>query len=252
MLRKFVLATLMGVKQFLRTPLFLVLMVILPIVFIIGAFLRTPDAAFAVSVPEGALRQPLAVGMIDLHGAVMVPMTVAFLTGMAGLFVMLGARQGDHRLVVAGYSPEMLLGVRLLLITGVGLLITAVSVGVTLLFFRPEQLGLFFAVNLIQALQYGFLGAIAGTFLSSISGTYLMFFTPMIDVGIIQNPMFGRESVDLWAKMLPGYLPTEALMDVSFSPRFDSAATLALALSYLLATGLVAAILFRRVMKLRR
>ena len=252
MLNKFRLAAIMGAKQFLRTPLFLVLMVILPVVFIIGAFLRTPDAPFLVAVPEGGLRLAMPVGMIDLHGAVMVPMTVAFLTGLAGMFVMLGARQGDHRLVVAGYSPEMLLGVRLLLITAIGLLITAVSVGVTLLFFRPEQPGLFFAVNLVQALQYGFLGAIAGTFLSAISGTYLMFFFPMIDAGIIQNPMFGRESVDLWVKFLPGYLPTEALMDVSFSARFDTAGTVALALGYLLAIGLVAAVLFRRVMKLRR
>lgn len=241
----------MGAKQLLRTPLFIILMVALPIVFIVGAFLRTPNAQFVVLVPEGVDQLRISVGMTDLHGAVMVPMTVAFLTGLAGLFVMLGARQGDHRMVVAGYSPEILLGVRLLLITTIGLLITTVSVGVTLIFFRPEQLGLFFAVNLVQALQYGFLGSIAGTFLSSISGTYLMFFFPMIDIGIIQNPMFGRETIALWIKFLPGYLPTEVLMDVSYSAHFDTIGPLALAIIYLIGIVLLATTLFRSVMKLR-
>jgi len=194
----------------------------------------------------------MPVGMIDLHGAIMVPVTVSFPTGLAGLFVMLGARQGDCHLVVAGYSPEMLLAVRLFLVTIMSMLITAISVGVTMLQLRPEQPGLFFGTNLVQALKYGFLGAIAGTFLSSISGTYLVFFVPMIDVGILQNPMFGRESIDLWVRSLPGYAPTEVLMDVSFSSRFDTFGMLILAAAYLLAIALLAAVLFRQVMKLRR
>ena len=75
------------------------------------------------------------------------------------------------------------------------LFITLIAMGVTLIDFRPPQLGMFFLVNLLSALHYAFLGAVAGTFLSPMSGTYLMFFVPMIDIGLIQNSMFPRDTV---------------------------------------------------------
>lgn len=43
--------------------------------------------------------------MVDVQGAVMVAITVAFLAGLAGLFVVLGSAEADRRLVLAGYRP---------------------------------------------------------------------------------------------------------------------------------------------------
>ncbi len=246
MVRQLIVATVAGLKQYLRNPLFLILLVVLPPTFITLSFAVTPDAALSVMLPEGGsiIEQP--VGMPDLHGAVLVPMTVAFLAGILGMFVMLSSREADRRLVNAGYPPSLLLLVRLGIISIISIFITLVAVGITVIDFVPEQPGLFFLINLVSALHYAFIGAVVGTFLSAMSGTYVMFFMPMIDIGFVQNPMFARGDVDLWVKALPGYTPMEVLMDISFTPAFDTAGELALALVYLLGLAAVAGALFRQ------
>jgi len=244
MVRQLTVATVTGLMQYLRNPLFVILLVILPPTFITLSFAVTPDTAFSVAVPEGGRTVDQPVGMVNLHGAVMVPITVAFLAGILGMFVMLSSREADRRLVNAGYPPFLLLLVRLGIITIISIFITLLAVAITVIDFVPEQPGLFFLINLVSALQYAFIGAVVGTFLSAMSGTYVMFFMPMIDIGIVQNPMFARGDVDWWVKALPGYTPMEVLMDISFTPAFDTAGELALALVYLLGLAAVAAALF--------
>lgn len=237
----------MGARQYLRNGLFIALLIVLPPAFITLSFATTPDALLPVGLLEDGERQVFLLGMPDLHGALMVPMTAAFLSGFVGLFIMFNAREGDRRLVIAGYGLSNLLAVRLTMIVVLSLAITLLAVGVTLISFRPEQPGLFFLTNLISALQYAFFGAVAGTFLSAISGTYLLFFTPMIDIGLVQNPMFPRESIEWWVKLLPGYAPMEVLTDVSFTTGFDTWGFLGYSVLYTLAIGAVAAVLFVRV-----
>ncbi len=58
--------------------------------------------------------------------------------------------------------------------------------------------------------------------------------------------MLARGEAAWWVKILPGYTPMEVLMDVSFTPGFDTGAELALALVYLLGLAAVAAALFWR------
>lgn len=246
MRRQFSLAIRMATKQYLRNPLFIVLLIGLPPTFITLAFVSTPEASLPLEVPQGASQLTQMVTMPDLHGAIMIPITVAFLSGMLGMFVMLSARQGDQRLVMAGYSPTLLVIVRLVVITVMGVLITILSVGITLLSWQPNQLALFFVANLLPAIQYGFLGAIVGTYLSATSGTYLMFFLPMIDVGLIQNPMFPRQDVQLWVKLLPDYAPMEVLIDTSFSAGFDTGLFLVGAALYAAVLAVAAGVLFRR------
>ena len=226
-------ATAMGLRQHLRNALFVVLLVGLPVAFITLSFARTPDVPFAVAVPEGSATVSAPVGMRDLHGAIMVPMTVSFLAGILGMFVMIVSREGDRRLVRAGFPALNLLGSRLAVIAGLSLAITTISVAATLPGFVPEQLPLFFLITLVSALQYAFIGAAVGMFLSPMSGTYLMFFAPMIDIGLIQNPMFPREAIAGWTKLLPGYWPMDVLLDVSFTSTFDEGDALLLSLLYL-------------------
>jgi hypothetical protein len=73
-----------------------------------------------------------------------------------------------------------------------------------------------------------------------------MFFAPMIDIGLIQNPMFPRESVDWWVKLLPGYRPMDVLLDVSFTPSFDELSALLVSLLYLAALAALGLLAFRR------
>jgi hypothetical protein len=199
-----------------------------------------------VTATVGDVEGPVTVGMRNLHGAIMVPMTVSFLAGILGLFVMIVSREGDRRVLRAGLPARTLLLSRLAVIAAFSTAITVVSVAATLPAFVPEQLALFFVVNLVAALQYAFLGAAVGLFLSPMSGTYLMFFTPMIDVGLLQNPMFPRDEVAWWVQALPGYWPMEVLVDVAFTPDFDRVEALLAALIYLAAMALVGLAAFRR------
>lgn len=237
----------LGLRQYLRHGLFVTFLAVLPPAFITLSFIVTPDAVLSVTVPEGGRSVVEPVGMATLHGAIMAPMTVAFLSGILGLFVMLTSREADRRLVASGYPLLLLLGVRLALIGALSLLITALAVSFTLIDFRPPQLGLFVLINLVSALHYAFIGAVVGTFLSAMSGTYLMFFLPMIDIGLVQSPMFPRESIAWWMKLLPGYTPTNVLVDVSFSDAFDTGVDLAVALAYLAGLALVGVLAFWRV-----
>ena len=77
------------------------------------------------------------------------------------------------------------------------------------------------------------------------SGTYLMFFAPMIDVGLIQNPMFPRGAIDWWVQLLPGYWPMELLLDASFTPGFDRGDAFFFSVLYLAAVAAVGVVAFR-------
>jgi len=237
-------ATVLGLRQYLRNSLFVVFLVILPPAFITLSFAVTPHAPAVVSVPERGATLTPDVGMVRLHGAVMVPITVSFLAGILGLFVMLGSREADRRLVAAGYPVARLLLVRLGIIATLTTFITLLAVAVTLIDFRPPQLGMFVLINLVSALQYALLGAIAGTFLSAVTGTYLMFFAPMIDVGIVQNPMFPRDAVSWWVQLLPAYAPTDVLLDASFTDSFDATGRLLVSLLYLALLAALALLAF--------
>ncbi len=69
----------------------------------------TPDQPAPVELAEGGARTITILSMVDVHGAIMVPITVAFLGGLAGLFVVLGSADADRRLVIAGYRPPEVL-----------------------------------------------------------------------------------------------------------------------------------------------
>jgi hypothetical protein len=252
MVQQALTATTLGIKQYLRNALFVVLLVLLPPAFITLSFLVTPEVPFAVTVPGSGQTVTERLNMATLHGAIMVPITVGLLSGLLGLFVMLSSREADRRLVVAGYPTALLLAVRLALVAGMSVLITLISVGVTLLDFRPEQPGLFVLVNLIAALHYGFIGAIIGTFFSALGGTYLAFFIPMIDLGVVNDPMFTGGDASGWARLLPGYTPMEVLLDASFTGGFDSAGKVAVALVYLGALAALATLAFWRTTRARR
>ena len=86
-------------RQYLRNTLLIALLVVVPALFITMSYYTTREVEIEVLVTDGGGRLPLSVWMPDLHGAVMVPISAAFLAGIAGLFVMLDASRADSRLV---------------------------------------------------------------------------------------------------------------------------------------------------------
>jgi hypothetical protein len=233
----------MGFREQARRPLLLVLLVAVPFLFISWSFAITEPLPRLIALPGG---EQLLTTMRDLHGAIMVPITVGFLAGLIGLFVVQSALESDRRLVLAGFSPGEAIAPRLAVLVSATLVVLATSLAVTAIDFIPESWGPFVAGNLLAGLIYGLIGALAGALVGRLGGAYLMFFLPMIDFGVAQNPMFFDGSPQGWATVLPGYGPTRMIVDGAFSDQFQAGGELALSLGWMTALGLVVCFLLRR------
>lgn len=128
-------ATRMGLREQRRRPLLLVLLVVVPFFFITQAIARTQRLPRDIGLPAGG---HVLTNMRDVHGAVMAAITVSFLAGLVGVFVMQSVRQADRRLVVAGFRPREVLAPRLLVLIAASALVLAVSLAVTALSFQPR------------------------------------------------------------------------------------------------------------------
>jgi len=73
-------------RQYRRNWLLLALLFIVPTVFITMSYYTTRAEYLAVLVTAEGDRVVQSVWMPDLHGAMMVPIAAAFLSGMCGLF----------------------------------------------------------------------------------------------------------------------------------------------------------------------
>ncbi|MBW8059354.1 MAG: hypothetical protein FVQ78_03285 [Solirubrobacterales bacterium] len=236
-------ATRMGFREQARRPLLLILLVAVPFLFISWMIAVTEPIPHLIELPGGRYRLTT---MKELHGAVMVPITVGFLAGLIGLFVVQSALASDRRLVLAGFSPGEAILPRLVVLVSGTLVVLAVSLGVTTIDFIPVSWLPFVAGNLLAGLIYGAIGALAGALIGRLGGAYLMFFLPMLDIGIAQNPMFFHGPPPGWATVLPGYGPTRVLIDGAFSPTFHAGAPLAIALLWLAGLSLALVVLLRR------
>ena len=224
-------ATRLELRELMRRPLLLVLLVALPFFFITRSIASTVPQPRTVPLPGGG---EVLSNMQDVHGATMAAITIAFLAGLCGLFIMQSAREADRRLVVAGFRPLEVVLPRLILIGAATAIIVAVSLLVTALSFTPKQWPPFIAGNVIIGLTYGSIGAIAGVVLGRLGGTYFMFFLPMIDLGIAQTPMFGDGAPDGWATLLPGYGGGQVLVDASFASSFHTGGELMVGVAWAL------------------
>jgi hypothetical protein len=234
-----VLATRLALRDQLRRPLLLVLLVGLPFFFITRAIAATEATPRIIGLPGGA---EVLTTMRNIHGANMAAITVAFLAGLCGVFLMQAAQAADRRLVVAGFRPLEAVAPRAIVLTLLTLLVVATSLAVTALSFTPRAWLWFGVADLAIGLTYGSLGALAGACLGRLGATYLILFAAMLDLGIVQNPMFGSGVPETWAHFLPGYGAARVMIDGAFSAQFHAGPELALAIAW--ASVAVAALAF--------
>jgi hypothetical protein len=221
------------------------LLVGLPIVFITLAIATTPADPAIVELTEGGRTSLQILSMDDLHGAIMVPITVAFLGGLAGMFVVLGSAEGDRRLALAGFRSGELLAARAGVVALAAMLVTVVALGVTALSFTPQQWPTFALANAVVALTYAGIGVVVGALAGRLGGLYLMLLLPFIDIGIAQNAMFDI-APPRWASALPGHGAVKVLLDGAFTTTFDHSGALLLALGWLAAIAGASSFVFHR------
>jgi len=231
-------------REYERNVLLLALLLVVPILFITVSIYTTEDIPLTFLVSEGGKRVSITESMIDVHGAIMVAITAAFLASLVGLFTMLGAARSDSRLMVAGASPLIVTSSRLALIVLLSLVVTLVSIAVALVNFRPEALGIFVGANLLIGVIYALIGALAALLVGRVGGAYLMFILPMIDIGIYQDPMMVSGEQAFWMKLLPGFGGTRIVLDAGFTSGFDDWSALAAAIAWLVVLGFGVVYLF--------
>ena len=216
----------------------------LPIVFITTSIAITPSTPTPVRLnDDGSVIR--FVSMADVHGAVMVPITVGFIASLIGLFVILDTSTGDRRLALTSFRTSEILMIRLATIGIASLVATAASVAVTAASFDPVRWPTFVVANLLVAWTYAMIGVIVAPLFGRLGGLYLLLLLPFIDVGIAQNAMFDAAPPS-WGKLLPAHGAVRVLMDAAFTPRFEVAPSLVLALVWIAALTAAALIVFQR------
>jgi hypothetical protein len=237
------IATRLGFREQARRPILLVLLVVLPFFFITRAIARTEALPRSIGLPGGG---EVLTTMKAIHGASMVTITVAFLAGLCGAFIMRSAQSADRRLVVAGFRRIEAVVPRLAVLAAATSVVLVVSLAVTALSFTPKSWPAFIAGNLLVGLTYACIGALAGARLGQLAATYAVLFLAMLGTGILQNPMFGDGTPGGLAEAFPDYGANRIVIDGAFSTTFHAWSDLALALAWL---ALLALIVLRALMR---
>jgi hypothetical protein len=233
-------------RQLRRMPVMWILIIGLPVAFISSSIAVTPDDPTPVELVEGGQRGLSIISMADVHGAIMVPITIGLLASLAGLFVILDSAEADRRLSLTRFRPGEILGVRMTVIAAAALVATAVSVAVTAVSFDAVSWPIFIGANVLVALTYATIGVIVGPVFGRLGGLYLLLMVPFLDVGLAQNAMFDA-APPTWGTYMPAHGGVRVMMDGAFTPTFDETGALVLALAWLVGLTAIAAVVFRRV-----
>ena len=231
-------------RQYQRNIFLLVLLVTVPFIFITLSFYITESQPIEILVTESGSRVAIERMMPEVHAAIMVPIAVSFLAGIVGLFVMLDASKNDSRLLVAGLPAFVVASSRMAIMLALSLIVALVSITVTLINFSPGDLVGFIVGNVVIGISYAFIGAIAALVVGRLGGAYLIFFVPMMDVGIFQDPMFVSGDQALWMKLLPGFGGSRMVIDAGFTGAMDDWTALLAGLAWAAALGIVTCVLF--------
>ncbi|HZE05001.1 MAG TPA: hypothetical protein VE127_07250 [Solirubrobacteraceae bacterium] len=236
-------ATRMGMRDQLRRPVLIGLMIAIPVIFILWGAKVTAEEPRDITLVGG---WGVSTNMRILMTIVDVPVAIAFLSGLVGVFVVSAALQGDRRLVISGYSPRQAILPRLAVLGAGVLVIALVSLIVGAFVFTPEHHIAYLAGNLFTGLEYAAIGALAGAFMGRLGAIYFIFFLPNVDIGIVQDPLFFSGHPQWWAAALPGYGPTRLILAASFNTGADMLVPLLISLAWLVVLGAALVLLLER------
>lgn len=233
----------MGLRQYRRNPALWLLLVTVPIVFIWLSKLITEEQYSVMRVLDDGREVDLRFWLPDTHAGTMAPIAVASLATVAGLFIALGNRDGDRRLVQSGMHRSALLAGRFGEV-GVAVLVTAAaSLAITAVVFPARQWAGFIGGTLLLGAVYALLGMCLGFLLGRVTGVLIAFVVPFLDLGITQSPMLRLEPPGP-AVLLPGYGPYRVLIDTGLTDTFDEASGLVIGLLWVIGLTLVVVFAF--------
>lgn len=232
-----------GVRQYRRNPALWILLVTVPFIFIWLSKLITEEQYSVMRVLDDGREVDVRLWLPDTHAGTMAPIAVASLATVAGLFIALGNRDGDRRLVQSGMHRSALLLGRFGEV-GVAVLVTsAASLAVTAMVFPAKQWAGFIGGTLLLGVVYALLGMCLGFLLGRVTGVLIAFVVPFLDLGITQSPMLRLEPPGP-AVLLPGYGPYRVLIDTGLTEEFDETGGVLIGMLWVIALTAVVTVMF--------
>jgi hypothetical protein len=160
-------------REFLREPLHVLLLVVLPPLVIEG-YGRAMGALGQLPFLAG---DPATLGRVN--GAIF---AAAFLAGLVGLFQVISAIEADERLVVCGFDRGELFVSRLATVVAVSLVAAGVTLAVLLWQVEVDAPVVAFGALALAALVYGVLGVLVGTVVPrELEGSLVLVFVADMD-----------------------------------------------------------------------
>jgi uncharacterized membrane protein len=210
-MNRFVVGVRANLQTFVRTPLNVVLALVLPLVVIEGwgqAMAGLPSMPTVEGIP------------LDLGRLLGAIFGVAIIAGLMGLVQMISAREADRRLVQTGYAPRTLLATRLATLAGVTIVVAGVNFGVLWLTIDVEAPLFVFAFLALAGVVYAFLGALVGAVLPRLfEGSLVVVFLAMMDAFLSGDSPLAAD-VPEFVKYFPLYHPKELLQSAAFDGTF--------------------------------
>lgn len=250
-LRRFATVLTIGLREQARNYLLVGLLVVLPILFITLAFAVTADAEMPIRLLVDGDMTTVLRGLPTVHGIVMTPITSTLIAGIVGLLLMHGAKDGDGRLVLAGYRAREVIAARFGTLTLLAGLVTAVTVGVLTIDVVPDQFWWFLAAVFVVTLTYGLVGMLFGVVVGRLAGLWSILIATMLDIGLFQDPLFRMGEPAWWMEWLPGYHGMQVVMDAGLTAELDSVGHFWWAGVYLVVLGVVTVAAFYRETRIR-
>ncbi len=232
----------MAFRDQLRRPLIPILLVAVPAFIVFWSVSITQPESRQIELPNGLW---VTTTMKALHGPEMAKFTVAFVAALVGAFVMQSARRGDRRLVVAGLRASEAIQARLFVLLAATGVVVTVSALVTALEFTPGSWSPVVGALVLTGLIYGAIGLLAGTLLDRLATTYVILFTVMVDLSVVQTPMF-HASPSRYAPLLPGYGPTQVMLEGAYSSTFHATGEILIAVAWAMSLSAAAWFVLRR------
>jgi hypothetical protein len=232
-------------RDYRRNHVLWALLLGVPALFVALAAAETPTAPMPVALVDSAREFTTMIPLRHIHAGEMAAIASALLAGVAGLFVVTGANDGDRRLVLAGFKPRQVLAGHLGVIVAAALLTSAVSIAVSAAFFTPQLWPEYVGAILLIALTYAMIGVLLGPLVGRLGGLYLLLLLSIVDVGYGQTVMF-HPLPPAWGAYLPTRGAGRLVVDGSFTSGFEQYGPLLLALAWLAALTVAAALTFRR------
>jgi hypothetical protein len=194
-----------NVRQYVREPVNLALLLIVPPLFIIamsGAIGTFSD------VLGGNLGERAGTGLSGLWAAMI-------LTGVASFFLALASARVDARLILSGLRPAGVAAGHALVTVAIALVTTAISVAILLLTQEVAMPAVLFAAILLASLIYGAIGFFLSVYVhGDLEGSFVIILIFMLDA-FVGGPLASGQGLiaDIMPVRFPSEIAVSAMVD---------------------------------------